>query len=105
MKKSINNGIKTISYEGNGKFINFASAILAGQAIQFVAGLQGYLANLSVREERHKVELDIHFSDTTYPKIPATYQYSEKVISSHEYWSDIDNTLQKVRVATYIFKY
>lgn len=103
MQKTVKNGVKNISFEGDGKFINFQSSLMVAQALQLYVALQGYIATVQANQEQGEVELKIYFSDKPFPQIPTGFVFSRKEINSHEYWSEYKKEPKRMRTLTYYY--
>lgn len=105
MKKENLNGVIYITSDENEKFVNGTAAIMACQMIQMYYAQQNNLTTNSINLENGRVELTVYFDKTTVANLPKSYLYTKKVISSHEYWSDVLKKNHRVRVINYYFKF
>lgn len=103
MKKSIEFGVKKLTDDTKKKFINEAAALMSMQAIQMVAGQQGYLVTTTFSPMNKRAEVCIHFEGMSYPKVSSGYKYTKKEVSSHEYWQSWSKSMERVRCLTYEF--
>ena len=51
------------------------------------------------------IELTVHLEGPKCPAIPRCYYYSKKRITSHEYYSEYDKEVNRVRCLEFIFTY
>lgn len=105
MKKEVRNGTIHLTSEKSAKFINAATALLAMQAIEFLAANMGYSTHSSIYLPHKRIELSIHFEGANLPQLPPGYKYSWRDITSHTYYSEYDKQETRVRVIDYYFEY
>ena len=105
MKKRIENGVIYIESEKEQKYMNAISAISAAQCIQLNLALEGYLVTSSVDIENNRAEVTAHFNGKPFPKINQGVKPTKKIITSHQYWQDFTNSVQRVRCMTLIFEF
>lgn len=104
MRKENRYGRIAITTEGEGKFVNFESAVLAAHAFAWVAATKGYLTTTSCCKENNSAEVCIHLENNLQPLFPQGYKFSFKEITSHQYYSDVRKTWSFLRCVTYYFK-
>ena len=105
MKKEVRNGTIYLTSEKKAPFINAAAALLAMQAIEFVAANMGYNTNSSIYLPHKRISLSVHFEGANLPQLPSGYKYTWREIKSHTYYSEYDKEEQRVRVITFYFEY
>ena len=104
-RKSRSNGVCTIWSEESEKFINQTSALMGAQIMMNLTFIQGYLTTCSMSPENKKIEVCVHLENKPLPQIPNAYIFTSYDITSHCYWSDVSNKLERVRCITFNFKY
>lgn len=104
MKTTVSNGVAGKTYSGQGKFISFEMALLAAQSFATVKALKGYLTCTTANKDLSKVEVCIHFDGMPFPKDEINITYTRKETMSHEYYSDFDKAVTRVRTITYYFE-
>lgn len=87
------------------RFNTAAAAMMAMQAAQMYYSLAGYMSSAYVNLECCRIELTVHFDGKPFPTLPSGYQYTEKEIRSHEYFSENFNVVSRVRTIDFIYKY
>lgn len=98
--------IMAIIKKGDGiKFINAGNAVMALQTAQFYFSMLGYLTSSHIDIENKYINLTVHFTDKSYPKLPHGYLFSSIELSSHWYFSERENKADKVRVVSYQYYY
>lgn len=105
MKKEVRNGTIYMTSEKAAKFINAASALLAMQAIEFLAANMGYSTHSDICLPTNRIELTVHFEGANIPVLPQGYKYTWREISSHSYYSKWTGQEERVRVIHYYFEY
>lgn len=95
----------TIRKADGAKFVNAAAAIMALQMMQGYFALAGYLTTSRIDAETNIAELTIHYSGKDFPRLPQGYKFSEKEITSHEFWSDHTKRVQRVRCMVFYFNF
>lgn len=105
MKKEVRNGTIHLTSEKSAKFINSNTALLAMQAIEFLAANMGYDTHSSIYLQHNRIELTIHFDGANLPQLPSGYKYTWRDITSNTYYSEYDKNENRVRVITYYFEY
>lgn len=105
MKKEVRNGTIHLTSEKSEPFINAATALLAMQAIEFVAANMGYSTHSSIYLPHKRIELSIHFEGANLPQLPSGYKYTWRDITSHSFYSDTLREEVRVRVIDYYFEY
>lgn len=105
MKTETINGLHLVYSEPNYKYECETAAVWAGSMAQIYFSGQGYLTSLTINLKVQKVELTVHFDKFTLPKMPTEIGYSERTLTSHQYWSEFRKVIERVRTATFIFKY
>lgn len=90
---------------GEGKFLNAGSAMLAAQAIQFAYSMLGNLTSSHFDTKAKCIEVTVHFSPTDCIALPRGYKYSEREIKSYTFYSRVSNQVEYVRVIDFYFKY
>lgn len=105
MKKERRYGVIHIESDKSEKFINAGQALMAMQALQYLVVFQGYLTTSTINIAQGRIELVVHLNDIHNPNIPLGYMYTWKDISSHEYWSNATNQIERIRCITYNFEF
>ena len=105
MTKERKNGVCRIEVDANCNFINDKFALLAAQAVQLYIAQMNLPSYLRCDFSVGKVELTIHLHGTSQPKLPKGYLFSRKELHSHEYYSNYDKVLVRVRTIEYSFTY
>ena len=104
MKTKVSNGVAGKTYSGQGKFISFEMALLAAQSFATVKALKGYLTCTTAKKSLSNVEVSIYFDGMSIPKDEINIPYTRKEIMSHEYYSDYEKAVRRVRTITYYFE-
>ena len=105
MKKEVRNGTIYMTSDKADKFINAASALLAMQAIEFLAANMGYSTHSSIYLPHKRIALTVHFEGANIPILPQGYKYTWREITSHTYYSESTRQEERVRVIDYNFEY
>lgn len=105
MKTESRNGAHYVYGDPNYIYECETSAVWAGAMAQIYFSQKGFLTNMTMNLDVKKVELTVHFDEFTLPKMPTDIGYSQRTLSSHSYWSDFRKVTERVRTATFIFKY
>lgn len=87
------------------RFNTAAAAMMAMQAAQMYYSLTGYMSSASVNLECGRIELTVYFEGKLFPTLPNGYQYTEKEIHSHEYYSEHLKEASRIRTIEFIYKY
>ena len=104
-RKSRSNGVCYITSEETEKFINLNAALMGAQIMLNLTFLQGYLTTCTLSPENKRIEVCVHLENKPFPQIPNAYIFTSYDITSHCYWSDFSNSLERVRCITFNFKY
>lgn len=105
MKKENRNGRISIKSDREEKFINMNAAIKAAQMMQLNMTQQGYLTTSYYNPEINRLEVTVHFSDKAFPTIFCNFKSTWHEVTSHEFWSEIDERTVRCRCLTYYFEY
>lgn len=105
MKKERMYGMIHIKSDKSEKFINAGQALMAMQALQFLLAFQGNLITSSINIDQGRIELTVHLNGIHNLNIPFGYMYTQKEITSHEYWSIATNQIERIRCISYYFEF
>lgn len=105
MMKYRRNGTCYLEGDNTGAFVNDFAAMMAAQVMQLYFAKRNLSTSLRINLSVGSIELTVHLDGPTYPVIPQNYFYSKKRISSHEYFSDFDKEVVRVRCLELIFTY
>lgn len=86
-------------------FVNATMAIMAMQTLQMYFGNAGYLVTSSINTKIGKCELTVYFTTNKYPTIPTGYNYSTRVVESHEFFSNFEMKVVRNRTMTLTFEF
>lgn len=103
-KESFNNHHAIVSYPGE-KFESKSAAWKAASCITELTFLQDYLTSPMLSPQINMIEVCIHLKNAMLPYIPDYCSFTSYDITSHCYWSDTTNKLERVRCITFYFKY
>lgn len=87
------------------KFVNPSAAIVAMQMLQYYFACSQCHCVSHVNLSSHTISLTVHFSDICLPRVPEGYNYSQRVLYSHWYYSEVDCRACKVRTADFYFDF
>ena len=105
MKKYRINGTCHLDGDNAGPFINVDAAIMAAQVMQLYFAKRNLSTSLRMYLAVGSIELTVHLEGPTCPAIPRGYQYSQKRITSQQYYSEYDKEVSRVRCLEFIFTY
>lgn len=105
MKTESRNGAHYVYGDNKTKYDSAFTAMWAGAVAQIFFTQEGYLTSMTMYKDTKKVELTVHFDKFNLPCIPENIGYSQRTLNSHQYWSDYRKVNERVRTATFTFKY
>ena len=103
-KESSNLRHAIVSYQGE-KFESKSAAWKAASCITKLMFLQDFLTSLTLSPQNNMIEMCIHLKSARLPYIPDYCTFTSYDITSHCYWSDATNKLERIRCITFYFKY
>lgn len=89
----------------NERFVNESMAFMALVSAQTYFVSKGFSAYASIVPKNKRIELQVHFDLPNFPTLPTGYLFTSKEYTSYEYFSEVFNTLMRVRTLTLTFRY
>jgi hypothetical protein len=105
MKKYRENGTCYMEGDFAGPFVNVDAAIMAAQVMQLYFAKRNLSTSLRMFLEVGSIELTVHLEGATNPALPRGYHYSKKRVTSHEYFSEYEKAVVRVRCLEFYFTY
>lgn len=78
---------------------------MAFQAAQLFFAQSRYLTTSTLDADTNRIELTIHFDMQNYPIIPNSYNYSDRELTTQNYYDKYEDQIKYIRCAIYYFRY
>lgn len=98
-------GTLCVSSGNDAKFVNFMCAVMAMNAVQMFFASLGYSVHSDIYKKNKKIEVRIHFDSFDVPRLPSSYLFSSREITSQPFTGYNAQPCERVRVLTYLFKF
>lgn len=98
-------GTLCVSSGNDAKFVNFMCAVMAMNAVQMFFASFGFAVHSDLCETSKHVEVRIHFDSFDVPRLPSSYLFSSREITSQPYTGADAQPCERVRVVSYRFDF